>query len=253
VDVDEVGSSDDEPDEGFEVQERTSASQSPSSHHIYHHHTNPKQTIALAESTDLSLLITRDKHWEAATLRCRNHPEEARVNLEVKIRGAYNAKITPLHYACEQNPTVEVIKALLQAYPAATQRRQEPGGQLPLHSACTWGASAEVIRALLSVSPQSAEACDFLSNLPLHCACYSGANTDVVRVLVGVYPQSVWPRNHQGSSAMDIVKRLSHPNRREVMGILEKTMSSLLASKKKDEDKDEEGVEVNEDNGLMWV
>ena len=231
----------------FEIQQNQGKlSQSHFSHQIYHHNHNPKQTVALAESTDLSLLITRDRHWEAATLRCRRYPHEARVNLEVKVRGAYTAKITPLHYACEHNPTVDIIKALLQANPAATHGRQEPGGQLPLHSACTWGASSDVIKALLSASPQSAEACDFLSNLPLHCACYSGSETAVIRLLVRVYPQSVWPRNHQGSSAVDIVRRLTHPNRREVLGILEGTMADLLARKKKEVEREEEGVEVNE-------
>ena len=40
--------------------------------------TDPDYIRALAESTDLSLLITKDKHWEAAALRCRLYPHEAR-------------------------------------------------------------------------------------------------------------------------------------------------------------------------------
>ena len=39
---------------------------------------DPEYVRALAESTDLSLLITKDKHWEAAALRCRLYPHEAR-------------------------------------------------------------------------------------------------------------------------------------------------------------------------------
>lgn len=183
---------------------------------------------ALARSTELSLLITKEKHWAAATLRCVSHPHEAREAMEVKVRGAYTAKITPLHYACEHKPSVEVIKTLLTANPSALERRQEPGGQLPLHAACTWGASPEVVRALLTALPSCAEMKDFLSNLPLHCACYSGADTAVIESLLHVYPQSVLPRNHQGSSAVDIVRRLSHPNRKEVLRLLEKTMSVLL-------------------------
>ena len=69
---------------------------------------------------------------------------------------------------------------------------------------------------------------DFLSNLPLHCACYSGASTVVIEALLRVYPQSVWPRNHQGSSAIDIVRRLGHGNRREVLCLLEQTQGKLL-------------------------
>jgi hypothetical protein len=196
----------------------------------------------LAISTDLSLLITRDKHWAAAALRCRSNPLEACEAMEVKVRGAYTAKITPLHYACENHPSVEVIRTLIQANPSALERRQEPGGQLPLHAACTWGASADVIQVLLSALPTCAEMKDFLSNLPLHCACYSGADTKVVESLLHVYPQSVWSRNHQGSSAVDIVRRLSHRNRKKVLGILERTMSQLL---EKAAAVEEEGVELD--------
>jgi hypothetical protein len=80
-------------------------------------------------------------------------------------------------------------------------------------------------------------------------SCYSGSDTKVVKVLHRVYPQGVWPRNHQGSSAVDIVRRLSHPNRKEVLVILEGTMSGILASKLGKGDasteKSEEGVQVD--------
>lgn len=241
VDVDEVGSSDEE-EEGIEVQMPNSPKNQ-----------NPKQIKALAESTDLSLLIARDKHWEAAALRCRLCPKEAGEALEVKVRGAYTAKITPLLFACEHNPSVELIKALIKANPASLKRRQDPGGQLPIHAACTWGASSDVIDVLLSTDSSMAEEQDFLSNLPLHCACYSGADTSIVRALLRVNPQGVWTRNHQGSSAMDIVKRLSHSNRRDVLSLLDTTVKSLLEKKKKATKKGEEGVEVDKDNSLMWV
>ena len=221
VDVDEVGSSTDgDEDEGVEVSMAKNSS-IPNIH-------DPVYVQALADATDLSLLITRDKHWKAAALRCRSHPQEACESMEVKVRGAYTAKITPLHYACENKPSVEVIRALLESNPDALERRQEPGGQLPLHAASTWGASSEVISTLLSARPSCAEMKDFLSNLPLHCACYSGASTVVIEALLRVYPQSVWPRNHQGSSAIDIVRRLGHGNRREVLRLLEQTQGKLL-------------------------
>jgi ankyrin repeat protein len=219
-----------------EIQMKISQSIMPNAH-------DPSHIRNLALSTDLSLLITKDKHWAAAALRCRSHPHEAREAMEVKVRGAYTAKITPLHYACENQPSVEVIKTLIHANPSALERRQEPGGQLPLHAACTWGASSGVIQELLLALPSCAEMKDFLSNLPLHCACYSGADTKVVESLLRVYPQSVWPRNHQGSSAVDIVRRLSHSNRREVLGLLERTMSRLLERASAVE---EEGVEVDQ-------
>ncbi|KAL7438891.1 hypothetical protein ACHAXH_006069 [Discostella pseudostelligera] len=242
VDVDEVGSSDEEV-EGVEVHLRRSSSKANSNN-------KGPSPSALARTTELSLLITKEKHWAAATLRCTSHPHEAREAMEVKVRGAYTAKITPLHYACEHKPSVEVIKTLIAANPTALERRQEPGGQLPLHAACTWGASPDVVRVLLSALPSCAEMKDFLSNLPLHCACYSGADSEVVESLLQVYPQSVLPRNHQGSSAADIVRRLCHPNRKEVLHLLEKTMSGLLERVVPGK---EENLEVDQNNNLEWV
>eukprot|EP01082_Thalassiosira_pseudonana_P010170 g9081.t1 g9081 contig34:802269-804087(-) len=247
VDVDEVGSSDDESDSGgFEVLPQPDPSNN-----------DPEYIRALAETADLTLLITKDKNWEAATLRCLRHPKEARELLDVKVKGNYSAKVTPIHYVLENNPTAHLVKALVEANPSALRHRQEPGGQLPLHAACTWKASAEVINVLLNACPAAAEACDFLESLPPHCACYSGSDTKVVKALLRVYPQGVWPRNHQGSSAVDIVRRLSHPNRKEVLVILEGTMSGILASKLGKGDasteKSEEGVQVDADNGLLWV
>ncbi|KAL9179664.1 hypothetical protein ACHAXT_008954 [Thalassiosira profunda] len=249
VDVDEVGSGD-EDDEGcvcdclVEVQ---MAAPSPAA--------RTSDARPLAESTDLSLLLTRDKHWAAAALRARRHPREAREAMEVKVRGAYTAKVTPLHYACEHRPTVDVVRALAEAHPPALDRRQEPGGQLPLHAACTWGASPGVVRTLLKANPECAGMRDFLSNLPLHCACYAGAATAVVEALLRAYPQGVWPRNHQGSSAADIARRLGHANRKEVLGLLEGTMARLLARAGAGNG-GEEGVEVDgkgASNSLEWV
>lgn len=245
VDVDDVGSSDEE-DEGVEIKLTQSSLSSSTNIH------DPDYIRSLAESTDLSLLITKDKHWKAAALRCRLYPHEAREAMEVKVRGAYTAKITPLHYACENKPTVEVIQTLIEANPPALERRQEPGGQLPLHAACTWGASSDVITSLLAAMPSCAEMKDFLSNLPLHCACYSGADTVVVEALLRVYPQSVWPRNHQGSSAVDIVRRLAHSNRREVLGVLERTMGRLL-ERAAAADGNKEGMKDPQDSNLEWV
>ena len=58
-----------------------------------------------------------------------------------------------------------------------------------------------------------------------------------------MYPQVVWPRNHQGSSAIDIVRRLGHANRREVIGLLERTQKKLL--ERAVALGEEEGVEVD--------
>merc|ERR1719491_430186 len=157
VDVDEVGSSDEE-DEGVEVHMTSSSS-------LNVH--DPVYVARLAATTELSLLVTRDKHWAAATLRCRTHPSEAAEALEIKVRAAYTARITPLHFACEQRPSVQAVR----------------------------------------------------------------------------------PRNHQGSGAADIARRLNHPNKREVLGLLENTMGRLLRRKKEEA----ESSDAPGDDNLEWV
>ena len=103
---------------------------------------------------------------------------------------------------------VEHVKALAETNPAALGRRQEPGGQLPIHKACTWGASlVDVILALLSSLPKCGEKRFLILNLPyiVH-VIFRGVRTNVIEELLHVYPQSVWQRNNQVSSAIDMLE-----------------------------------------------
>ena len=49
-------------------------------------------------------------------------------------------------------------------------------GQLPLHNACHKRANIEVVKALLKAFPQAAEKADADGWLPLHNACRTRAN-----------------------------------------------------------------------------
>jgi hypothetical protein len=91
VDVDDVGSSEEE-DEGVEV--RMKVAQSSAALNNNNTINDPSYIRKLAQSTDLSLLITKDKHWAAAALRCRSHPQEAREVMEVKVGGEEDSNAT---------------------------------------------------------------------------------------------------------------------------------------------------------------
>jgi len=187
--------------------------------------------IKESKESNLSLaeLIKKFK-WEGVLMRLEVNPLEAEEELEVMTRGGFMASsgFTPLHYACERNPPLEVVQGLIGVYPVAVLTRMMPGGCLPLHLACTWGSSPEVVMALLSADQGSAKITDELGNVALHSACFSGAALQVVEAVLEADGNAVLSRNHQGSRPIDICKRLRHEDRRRVMAKLTYKKESVL-------------------------
>lgn len=166
--------------------------------------------------------LIEQRQWKSVVARVRQDPLEAEQELQVMTRGGFMAGtgMSPLHYACERRPPVQVVRQLVECFPFATLTRAMPGGCLPLHIACTWGSSHEVVKALLAADVGSVKIKDELGNVALHSACFSGADHRVVEALLQADSKSVLARNHQGSRPIDICKRLRHENRRLVMEIL---------------------------------
>ena len=206
-----------------------------------------------APKANLEHLI-RDERWEFVLARLRDRPDEARKQLEVMTKGGFVAMngMMPLHYACERNPPMEVVMALIEANPNAISIRSLPGGALPLHVACTWYASASVVSALLSADAGACQIADELGNIPLHSACFSGASILVVESLLAASSKSVLARNHQGSLPLDICKRLRHENRRSVVAALTLKKEEILAKHRRSKssgtwsDTAQEAAELNE-------
>jgi len=186
---------------------------------------------ALAMGFSLESLI-QTRRWRTVLARLTAHPIEAEGELELTTRGGFAATsgMTPLHYACERKPPVEVVEELIAAHPAAVTTRAMPGGALPLHISCTWYGSPDVVRALLSADQTASAVTDELGNLALHCACFSGAHEQVVSALLDANGgKAVLARNHQGSRPIDICRRLRHDNRRAVMALLTMKKEEILA------------------------
>ena len=185
-------------------------------------------------SQDLPTLIKNLK-WKSVIARLECNPDEASYELNgVMTRGGFQAceKMTPLHYACERKPPLEVVNALIEANPEAVSTRMMPGGTLPLHVACTWHSSPAVVSALLAAEPSTAKVVDELGNRPLHAACFSGTAISIVHDLLATYPKAVLSRNNQGSQSIDICRRLKHPNRRAVMTTLVDKKEYVIAKQK---------------------
>ena len=181
---------------------------------------------------DLFALI-KERKWDLIVENIDFLQSQANKRIECEVRAGYTANVSALYLACEQEPTYEALDALVSACPGSTSWRKQPGGELPLHAACTWGASSAVVGFLLAASPDSARQREALcGNLPLHCACFSGASEDIIESLLCTHPKAAGGRNVQGSTPRDIVCRLSHANRKEILNLIESVSLELLKKKR---------------------
>eukprot|EP00590_Aulacoseira_subarctica_P000554 CAMPEP_0172414548 /NCGR_PEP_ID=MMETSP1064-20121228/1204_1 /TAXON_ID=202472 /ORGANISM="Aulacoseira subarctica , Strain CCAP 1002/5" /LENGTH=368 /DNA_ID=CAMNT_0013151275 /DNA_START=43 /DNA_END=1149 /DNA_ORIENTATION=- len=93
------------------------------------------------------------------------------------------------------DPPFEVIQTWLK-YAPETAKLKKSNGMLPLHDACYHGASLEVVMALVKAYPKSVEVTDTYENLPLHYA-FEGVyrnqplSVEVVSFLLKAYPESI--------------------------------------------------------------
>jgi len=180
---------------------------------------------------DLFALI-KDRRWDVIVENIEVLQSQAAKRIKCEVKAGYDGEVSALYLACEQEPTYEVLDALVNACPASTSWRKTPGGELPIHAACTYGASKAVVGFLLAASPDTARQRDNLGNLPLHCACFSGAPESIIESLLCTNPKAANARNVQGSTPRDIVRRLSHSNRQEILNLIENVSLELLKKKR---------------------
>jgi ankyrin repeat protein len=98
--------------------------------------------------------------------------------------------LMPLHWACSGGPPLEVIHALLQAYPRAS-RRVDSDGSTALHFACHYGGSVSVVYTLLEAYPEAVRIKDKYGRTPLFHAVNKASNVDVIRALINSEPLMV--------------------------------------------------------------
>lgn len=90
---------------------------------------------------------------------------------------------------------VQVINALLDAYPKAIRVDSE-GGRLPLHTACAGRATPRVISTLVTAYPAAARHRNKDGFLPLHLAAHWGvSHPNVAVILLKAYPDATVGRN----------------------------------------------------------
>ena len=112
----------------------------------------------------------------------------------------------PLHHACANGASHEVIKLLVDAYPAG-KVTQDTQNRTPLHFYATRNSDSPAIMAanteLLSDSG-AATLMDRSGMLPIHYACAYGTHPAVLKVLAKVYPASLHAKEHNGRTPMHL-------------------------------------------------
>ena len=93
---------------------------------------------------------------------------------------------TPLHIACWENLPLNVVEALIAAFPQAVSD-QDVHGDTPLHVALTNSEpDPEVVQALLTACPIVASTANNEGLYPLHKACRHCPDEKVIEALLEV-------------------------------------------------------------------
>jgi len=185
--------------------------------------------------------------WDRVRRWLWSHPHEDERRAAAYIRGQADA--TSLHLMCKlQNPPDDVILALVEAA-ADTVSWTDSHGWLPLHHACANGASPEVIKILIDAYPEgkihqdtqsrtplhfyvtrgsvdnvasmtvnaqllsdtgAAALADRAGMLPMHYACAYGSHPAVLEVLGNVYPESLTAKEDNGRTPMHLAMVNAH-------------------------------------------
>jgi hypothetical protein len=94
--------------------------------------------------------------WEAALAVILHSPHYTKI----KVAGNQG---TPLHVAIRRGAPVEVVTALLEAYPDGTTILTQ-SNYLPCHVACCYGISSEGMKMLLRCNPDAVDAVAAITN-----------------------------------------------------------------------------------------
>lgn len=110
--------------------------------------------------------------WHDVIERVKHSPAEARSKIVINLFGTHT-KCHPLHALMKKKAVpLEVLVSLTEAYPEAVRSKTAPSNNLPIHIACRNGSSIEVIKHLVELFPESLTVPDTEGNLPIHIACW---------------------------------------------------------------------------------
>mmetsp|Transcript_3596 Transcript_3596/g.8210 ORF Transcript_3596/g.8210 Transcript_3596/m.8210 type:complete len:844 (+) Transcript_3596:184-2715(+) len=181
-----------------------------------------------------------DQAWDKVRKWLWANESQDRRAAAAYIRG--NGEVTCLHLMCKLNdPPAELVGDLIDAAPEVASFA-DTHGWLPLHHACANGASTDVLEILINAYPESkliqdnqnrtplhfyatrntdnpeimtrnvrllcdsgaAELSDRGGMLPMHYACAYGSNAEVLKVLADAFPESLTTKDNKGKTPMHL-------------------------------------------------
>ena len=98
------------------------------------------------------------------------------------------------HAACRnETVTEEIIRCLLECFPAAVNEADGRDGRLPLHYACRCNATLRLIELLIDANPDSVRHEDNYGFSPLHwlCANKDTEITEIIKCILKHFPAAV--------------------------------------------------------------
>ena len=133
------------------------------------------------------------------------------------LLGAYPEKVLqkkddegnlPLHLAIQYGLSLEVVKALVEAYPDGVTVKNNYN-RVALHELVFLDeddsefprdyVDVEVLKFMLEVHPEGSKNTDNLGNLPLHSSIKFDLSLEIIRILILVYPESLLVQNKYGN------------------------------------------------------
>ena len=187
-----------------------------------------------------------EQTWERVRKWFWTHASQEERAAAAHIRG--NADATPLHLMCKlNNPPTDVVQNIVESAPEVVSY-VDSHGWLPLHHACANGASPEVLSILTTAYPESkmcqdnqnrtplhfyatrnsdnpaamaanvvvlsdtgaAELADRGGMLPMHYACAYGTSPSVLKVLAEAYPESLVTKENKGRTPIHLAMVNAH-------------------------------------------
>jgi len=176
----------------------------------------------IIENKLASLIL--EEQWDAALVRVKEAPMETKI---WTINKDNHLRYLPLHYACIHKAPIELIKALLDAYPSAALTRCQEYDMLPLHLAIQSCSGLDVIEALLKYNELATSVTDSFELLPLHLACTQGAKIDVISALVNAFPGACDATDRNGYTPKIYAKNSMLPHSKMVLRLLESPENTI--------------------------
>lgn len=111
-----------------------------------------------------------------------------------------------LHFVCALRPPLEVVQAVVAAYPEAVARSSREVNLTPLMIACGRNASPSVIHLLCELDKSAINRFDESGYAAIHWACRQNVSHAVMKVLLGINPSQschmVRPRTIGGEAVV---------------------------------------------------